>query len=244
MILQDTFTFIAELNLIVVTFAAKATYATQTWSPTSDSITKRNRSAALTAVRASAKEVSKLVMLCHVEFFAEATYCTLIAINMLINFLPIYQSTTTIGDLNRHLRSIHLQMKPILCPCCNRKFAKQETLLRHLNTAHRNKPGATSANTVVAELAPNSYTITTQGADKQTISAVANGTILNTNGIQVQGKTVQNVTSLQSIQATLCKVQQQQQQQQTVVDPSSSDGVKAILSVVSEEVATVKASST
>lgn len=33
-------------------------------------------------------------------------------------------------------------MKPILCPCCNRKFAKQETLLRHLNAAHRNKPGS------------------------------------------------------------------------------------------------------
>lgn len=35
-------------------------------------------------------------------------------------------------------------MKPILCPCCNRKFAKQETLLRHLNAAHRNKTAITN----------------------------------------------------------------------------------------------------
>ncbi len=42
-----------------------------------------------------------------------------------------------IGDLNRHLRSIHLQLKPILCSHCHKKFAKEETLLRHMNATHR-----------------------------------------------------------------------------------------------------------
>lgn len=28
-------------------------------------------------------------------------------------------------------------MKPVLCPCCTRKFAKQETLVRHMNSTHR-----------------------------------------------------------------------------------------------------------
>lgn len=69
-------------------------------------------------------------------------------------------------------------MKPILCPCCNRKFAKQETLLRHLNTAHRSKPGATTANAIIAEL-PSNCTLTTQGDDKQaTISVVTSAPVL------------------------------------------------------------------
>lgn len=77
------------------------------------------------------------------------------------------------GDLNRHLRSIHLQMKPILCPCCNRKFAKQETLLRHLNTAHRSKPGTITANAAITELP-------SQGDDKQTtISVITSAAMLN-----------------------------------------------------------------
>lgn len=67
-------------------------------------------------------------------------------------------------------------MKPILCPCCNRKFAKQETLLRHLNTAHRSKPGGGTATVEAAivsasEISPN-FNIP-QGDDKQaTVSVV------------------------------------------------------------------------
>lgn len=107
-------------------------------------------------------------------------------------------------------------MKPILCPCCNRKFAKQETLLRHLNTAHRSKPGTTTANAVIAELPPN-YTLT-QGDDKQTtISVVTNAAVLNNNVAQKNAP----VASLQAIQATLCKVSQS-------VDPSTTSGLKAL----------------
>lgn len=71
-------------------------------------------------------------------------------------------------------------MKPILCPCCNRKFAKQETLLRHLNTAHRSKPGVNP--TVIGEL-NQTFTITTntpqqqqQNEDENTIVVVTDAT--------------------------------------------------------------------
>lgn len=53
-----------------------------------------------------------------------------------VSLLPIEKKT---GDLNRHLRSIHLQLKPILCSHCHKKFAKEETLLRHINSTHRDK---------------------------------------------------------------------------------------------------------
>lgn len=107
-------------------------------------------------------------------------------------------------------------MKPILCPCCNRKFAKQETLLRHLNTAHRSKPGATT-NGIIAELPPN-FTLT-QGDDKQaTISVVNNAAVLNNSNIAQKNVPV---ASLQAIQATLCKVP-------LSVDPSTTSGFKAV----------------
>ncbi|KAH9362935.1 hypothetical protein HPB48_014283 [Haemaphysalis longicornis] len=41
------------------------------------------------------------------------------------------------GDLNRHLRSIHLQVKPLMCGHCHKKFAKEATLIRHMRTSHR-----------------------------------------------------------------------------------------------------------
>lgn len=94
-------------------------------------------------------------------------------------------------------------MKPILCPCCNRKFAKQETLLRHLNTAHRSKSNtitttatstanltATTNNTsTLIDALPPNYTITQQQQqqgddDKQTtISVVTSAAVLNNNNI-------------------------------------------------------------
>lgn len=62
------------------------------------------------------------------------------------NFLEIFKQfilysnlACFTGDLNRHLRSIHLQLKPILCTHCHKKFAKEETLLRHINSTHRDK---------------------------------------------------------------------------------------------------------
>lgn len=109
-------------------------------------------------------------------------------------------------------------MKPILCPCCNRKFAKQETLLRHLNTAHRTKPGATSgAGTVIAEIGSNFNM--SQGDDNQaTTAAVANVAVLsNTSTVSQKNAPV---ASLQAIQATLCKVQQS-------ADPSNGNPVKS-----------------
>lgn len=120
-------------------------------------------------------------------------------------------------------------MKPILCPCCNRKFAKQETLLRHLNTAHRTKPGATT-NTVVTDLPPN-YTLT-QGDDKQTtISVVTNAAVLNNNNVAQKNAPV---ASLQAIQATLCKVP-------LSVDPSTTSGLKVIPTTAAELLTTAKA---
>lgn len=85
-------------------------------------------------------------------------------------------------------------MKPILCPCCNKKFAKQETLLRHLNTVHR---GKTNTGAIISDIPPNTtYTITTTTTDPSgeqpqtnTISVVTNAALLgslnastNTNG--------------------------------------------------------------
>lgn len=106
-------------------------------------------------------------------------------------------------------------MKPILCPCCNRKFAKQETLLRHLNTAHRSKPGTNNGNAVIAELPPN-YTLIQTDDKQNTISVVTNATGLNSNIVQKNAP----VASLQAIQATLCKVSQS-------VDQFTTSGLKS-----------------
>lgn len=110
-------------------------------------------------------------------------------------------------------------MKPILCPCCNRKFAKQETLLRHLNTAHRSKPGTTTTGAVIAEL-PQNYNIS-RCDDKQA-------------AISVVKATNAPVASLQAIQATLCKVPQS-------ADPSMTSGLKTGLN--SEQESTIKSAS-
>jgi len=79
--------------------------------------------------------------------------------------------------------------------------------LRHLNTAHRSKPGG---NSVSAESAPN-YNVT-KGDDKQTtISVVTSASVLN-NAITQKNA---SVASLQALKATLCKPPQS-------VDPSKS----------------------
>lgn len=113
-------------------------------------------------------------------------------------------------------------MKPILCPCCNRKFAKQETLLRHLNTAHRSKPGTTTitttANTaVIAKLSPN-FSLA-QGDDKQqqtpAITVVTNAVALNNDNNNIQKNAT--VASLQAIRATLCNITQTVDQSTTPV---------------------------
>lgn len=149
-----------------------------------------------------------------------------------------YNSPST-GDLNRHLRSIHLQMKPILCPCCNRKFAKQETLLRHLNTAHRSKPGCTTAILPGAEITPN-YNMT-QGEDKQTTISVVTttngGNISNSGSTLVVSdpETAQN--QLNKIDITAPAATTQASQKQTLVpDPPATSALKAPTTQTTESV--------
>lgn len=129
------------------------------------------------AVKASVREVSDLF--CRIQIMHTLERILSGCSHYLSAILLTFFNLILPGDLNRHLRSIHLQMKPILCPCCNRKFAKQETLLRHLNTAHRNKSGTGSGSSVVAELQPNQGPA--QDDDKQTIISVVTSAALTLN---------------------------------------------------------------
>lgn len=151
-------------------------------------------------------------------------------------------------------------MKPILCPCCNRKFAKQETLLRHLNTAHRgsNKSivaGTSNGQTVVGESTAG-YQMPLQSGTKKhnrpesiiTVSLVATGsansdTSANGNVNSSDTNSGSNdhkiaasvpVASLQAIQATLCKVQQSVDPSKKVkVAGSAPDGPTSIARAIS-----------
>ena len=115
------FIYIEGLNLIVVLNVGRDTFVTRIWSLIRDFTTKRSHLLVLIALKDFAKEVILLWLL-------NSLFLTLIS---------FFYSFT--GDLNRHLRSIHLQLKPILCTHCHKKFAKEETLLRHINSTHRDK---------------------------------------------------------------------------------------------------------
>lgn len=116
-------------------------------------------------------------------------------------------SIFTPGDLNRHLRSIHLQMKPILCPCCNRKFAKQETLLRHLNAAHRGKTTVTietdASNQTLSSTSgsASSASINVNNNGQTQLSTINIGALASSCSQQQQNAT--RVTSIQALQATI-----------------------------------------
>lgn len=125
-------------------------------------------------------------------------------------------------------------MKPILCPCCNRKFAKQETLLRHLNTAHRGKAGTGTGSSTVGESQPN-FSLPQEEDKHDTVVTIANNVSTadyndnckDTSGSNLNDSSSNNgnistalqknaqVASLQAIQTALCKDPQP-------VDPSST----------------------
>jgi len=128
-------------------------------------------------------------------------------------------------------------MKPILCPCCNRKFAKQETLLRHLNTAHRganNKTvfaanaenqsvgageSATNCNKKANRVEPNSSSeVVNENSDK---TPEHQGAINNSSNHRNKSG---SVASLQAIQATLCKVQSVDPSKKLKLLVSANDG--------------------
>lgn len=49
------------------------------------------------------------------------------------------KSLTRGADLNRHTRSVHLNVRPYACPApnCDKIFAEQYNMKRHLNTIHK-----------------------------------------------------------------------------------------------------------
>lgn len=76
-------------------------------------------------------------------------------------------------------------MKPILCPFCNRKFAKQETLLRHLNTSHRCK-SATNSPTTLTNV--SSYSIPTLDCRQSIITNALPATLTSIQAIAAVGR--------------------------------------------------------
>lgn len=95
-------------------------------------------------------------------------------------------------------------MKPILCPCCNRKFAKQETLLRHLNAAHRGKTTVTieTDQTLSSASGAASGASINVGSNTQTQPSTINISALASSCNQQQNA---RVTSIQALQATVGK---------------------------------------
>ena len=41
------------------------------------------------------------------------------------------------GDMQRHVRNVHLKAAKLACAHCKRKYSSESTLIRHMHTQHR-----------------------------------------------------------------------------------------------------------